>query len=364
MNSVKIENLEEEYQNFYAPAFVIEIENTDLLKLGAEIPGVSVDNVIDGADQFSFSVNNPFNPAKGEFEWIDKTPLELGKEVSIRMGYGSRLEELVLGIITSLRFSFPAGGSSQLDVSGYALSHLMMKGKKSPPSWNDSKDSDIVARIAKSYGYGISKIEDSIIQHPKIKQDNETDYDFVSRLAKRNGFEFFVRARDIYFRRPPTAADPELTLEWGRTMSSFSPDINVAEMVAGVRVVGWDPSSKKEIIGKAMKGQEEDKKQGAQSGSEVAQQVYRGEVIEEVRKPVYNQSEADRIAKALLNQLSEGLVKGSGECPGIPVLKPGITVKVSGLGRKFSRKYYVERTTHSIGTSGYKTTFNVRGDSL
>jgi hypothetical protein len=145
---------------------------------------------------------------------------------------------------------------------------------------------------------------------------------------------------------------------------SFSPEINIAEQVTEVKVIGWDPASKKEIIGKATKGQEESRGKGAQSGSEMAGKVYKDPVVEEVRKPVYSQAEADRLAKAILSRISEGLVKGTGECIGVPLLKPGLTISLEGLGKRFSNPYYLDKTTHTIGTSGYKTSFSVKDNSL
>ena len=35
-------------------------------------------------------------------------------------------------------------------------------------------------------------------------------------------------------------------------------------------------------------------------------------------------------------------------------------IRLGGLGKDFSRTYYVEQATHTINTSGYKTTFRVK----
>lgn len=358
----KLITLEKEYGNFYAPALSIEIDGKDGKSLGAEIAGVTVDNVIDGADQFSFSVNNPFNPASSTFKWSENGFFDVGKRIEIKMGYGSKMELMLLGLITSVKYSFPSGGASQMEIAGYDLSHLMMKGKKTG-AWNDKKDSEVVTQIAGSYQLSTTNIEDSVVPHPKIKQDKESDYDFIKKLADRNGFEFFVFANAFYFRKPAKDKNPFVALQWGKTLSSFSPEINIAEQVTEVKVIGWNPATKKEIIGKASKGEEEKKGKG-ESGSEKAGKIYNDKVIEEIRKPVYTQAQADTMAKALLNTLSAGYVKGNGECIGLPFLKPGTTIQLEGLGKKFSKTYYIEKTTHSIGASGYKTTFSVKDNSI
>jgi uncharacterized protein len=124
------------------------------------------------------------------------------------------------------------------------------------------------------------------------------------------------------------------------------------------------PVLKKEIVGEASPGQEVSRGKGATSASELAAKVYQGPVVEEVRCPTYDQTQADSLARSILTKRSESLLKGSGESIGLPLLKPGITINLNGLGKKFSRLYYVEKTTHRMSTSGYTTSFNVRDNTL
>ncbi len=354
--------LEKKYRNFYAPAFEVKVEGENLLQKGVEVVSVSVDNTLDGADTFTFTVNNAYNAILRELMWIDQL-LVPGKKTEIKMGYTDKLESMLVGLITSFRTSFPAGGQPTIEVSGYDLSHYMMKGKHSPPWPPDIKDSEIAQRIASKYGLG-SVIEDTKVKHPTVKQNQESDFEFLRRLAKKNYFEFFVFGKTLYFRAPANDESPVLTLEWGKNLVSFSPELNFTEQISGVEVRGWDAKAKKEIIGKAKSGDEQGRDSGRRSGSDLAQGVYKEKVVEYVRFPVYSQDEADNLAKAILNKYAEGLVKGSGETIGIPEFLAGKNIKLEGLGKKFSKTYYVERTNHSISGSGYKTTFNVKENTI
>jgi uncharacterized protein len=341
-----LKDLESKYRDFYAPTFTVAVDGVDLLGAGAQITAVSVDNDIAGADQFSLTINNPYDPTKSSFEWLDNGIIENEKEVLIRMGYADALETMVLGIISSVKASFATGGGSQLLISGYDLSYKMMKGKNSS-SWNDKKDSDVVQLVAGTYGFSSVKADDTKVVFPQIKQDKQSDFEFVKQLADRNGFVFSVENRDLSFAAPPRAASLGVAavLHWGKTLSSFAPEVTTADQVSEVKVIGWDAASKKEINGSA--------KSSTSGGS-----------VEEVRKPVYSKAEADTLAAALLDEIMRGRVRGSGECLGLPVLKPGTGIELQGLGKKFSKVYYLEKTTHSIGSSGYKTTFTAREADL
>lgn len=81
-------------------------------------------------------------------------------------------------------------------------------------------------------------------------------------------------------------------------------------------------------------------------------------------QPVFSQQQADALAQSLFNKLSVGLVTGTAECIGLPEIRAGTCVLLQGLGKKFSQKYFVDRTTHTIDESGYKTSITLRGDVI
>ncbi len=121
----------------------------------------------------------------------------------------------------------------------------------------------------------------------------------------------------------------------------------------------WNPDLQEPIVGIARRGEERGKKRGEKSGGERIAQVQKG-VIRHVWHPVKSKDEAEQIAKTILNRRAEKLLTGSGECIGIPEILPGKNIKLEGLGNKFSKLYYIESCTHSVSSSGYKTTFKVK----
>ncbi len=70
------------------------------------------------------------------------------------------------------------------------------------------------------------------------------------------------------------------------------------------------------------------------------------------------------MALAELNKASDSLIEGEGECIGIPQIRTGVTICLEKLGKRFSGKYYVKGTTHTINSSGYRTRFSVKRNAL
>ena len=364
--------------NFYVPAFAIEVDGRDLLDESIEVFGVTVNNTLEGADDFSFTVNNPFNEEHTEFKYLENKFFDVGKEVVIKIGYGDRrkVKPVLHGLITSLDVSFPANGISQLTVKGFDFSHKMMKGKserkrKRKYTWGSDKSqvsySEVVRDIAGSeYDFNVNNVVETYEKHPLVKQnEKESDYDFIkNKLAAEVSFEVFVIGKDFYFRpRQNNVSAVVATLEWGRTLISFSPEINTADQISEVEVRGWDSTQQKPIVGKASHGQEHGKDGARKTGSD-AIAATQGKVVKHFWQPVFTKKEAVDRAKSILEQQALKYVKGSGECIGIPEIMPGKNIRLKGLGDKFSKKYYVEKATHSVTTSGYKTTFNVKENSI
>lgn len=356
------EQLEKKYGNFLAPGFEIEVAGINLAREGMEIVSVSVEHVLNEADHFTFTINSAFDVAGQELRWIDSF-LPAGKKVTIRMGYAETKPLMMVGIVTSIETRFPAGGTPQLEIGGFDLSHLLMKGMK-PRSWDDIKHSDIASRLALQ-DYGLkSAVDDTRVTYPKVmKPSGQSDYQFLQDLAQRNFYECFVFGETLFFRSPAKDSEPVVTLRWHQNLISFNPEINLAGQVGEVEVRGWDPKAKKEIVGVAKVGDELGRRSG-KSGGELIQGLTRETIRENVRQPVYSQQEADLLAKSILNKHAEGLIKGTGETIGIPDILPGKTIRLEGLGKRFSKTYYIERAVHSIGASGYHTTFHIKENAI
>lgn len=280
------------------------------------------------------------------------------------MGYQNedKLKVMLQGKVTAVSTSFPAGGLPQITVSGYDLTYCMTKGKKSR-NWTNKTDSYIVSQIAQEYGLK-PVVEDTRVEHPKTEQSQESDWQFLEKLAERDGYELHSFQKELFFRPPANGKQADLSLEWGKGLLTFSPEINIAEQITKVEVRGFDIKTKKEIVGTATAGEEPGRDPGKRSGGEIVKQVCRDQGELKVRIPVTSQQDAKQRAAAILKKRSELFVQGSGETIGLPGLRANKNIELKGLGKPFSKTYYVEQTTHTISTSGYRTTFKVKDTTV
>jgi phage protein D len=374
--SLTIAQIEPARDNFYAPAFDVAVSGRSLVRdLRLEVVSVQVEQVLEGADRCTFVLNNAFDITRRDFIKVGDAPLPeffaFGAQIEIRVGYGDRagLTLVFAGLITEFATSFPSSGLPQVTISGYDHAYRLTKGAQSK-NWEGKKDSDVARQVAQDYNLE-PHVEDTRVVHPKIERSQENAWQFLARLARRNGFEFFVVQKALFFRSPANDKQGDIELAWGRGLVSFSPEINLSQQVTQVEVHGWNIQTKQPIVGRARKGDEPGRDRARPSGrtrasgAEYLQKVVKkDEGVLRVREPVFSQQQADQYARALLKRRAEGFVGGRGESIGIPEITPNANVTLRGLGDLFNTTFYVHQATHTVDSSGYRTTFQVKDTTI
>jgi phage protein D len=359
------------YQDFYAPAFSIRIGNSDLMRdWKVAISQIEVDLMLGAASRFSFTIANAFQHEDRKFK------SELGRELLSELGFGTSIDILMgygdakstplmmKGMITEIGTNFPDGDSPELSISGYDHGFPLTIGK-SARTWSKKKDSFAVKEIASFHNLQ-AKIEETKIEHALIQQDQETDWEFLKKLADNNKFEIYIDERSTLHFAPARKNDSAIvTLNYGGGLLSFKPEANLAGQVSRVEVSGWDIQNRKEYLGVASAGQE-DGKDGKPSSQTLKTFIRDPKKLPtlRLRQPVRSLAEANDLAAKTLHEKADKFLTGDGECIGVPDLRPDRNVKLDMLGPLFSKTYYLQQTTHKIDSSGYRTRFKVKENAL
>lgn len=349
------EEIEKKNLNFYSPRFEIEIDGQDLLKLGAPITSVEVNEKLNESTRFSLQIDDHYDIGSQTFQWLDNPVIHVGKNITIKMGYGANLHTMIVGKIETINSSMFSSGPPSLKVEGYDLAYSLLKKASEEEEFNNMKDSDIVSRLAGKIGL-TAVVDPTTEVHEKLIK-NASYFNFLKQRAARIGYEFYVSARSIYFVKSKEDPEELFTLEWGKSLFSFSPSMSTAGIITEVESRGgWDAKNKKEIKGKAQAGDENTQEKGKKKGSEYVKESG-VEVKKVIYYPVSSEEEAVNISKTKLNKASDGFIEGSGSTIGIPELRSGILIMLDRLGKRFSGKYRVKEVTHTIDSSGYKVNF-------
>jgi phage protein D len=339
---------------YYAPTFSVKVNKAVLpLNVSKAIKQVTLEDNLNAADMFTFDIDNH------DLRWIDSRSdvFAEGNEVLISLGYVNGPTTTLLGEITSLQATFPASGDPTLEVTGYDLSHRLMRGQTSR-SFTKMRDSDIVSQIATEVQL-IPDVKTTELIHDVV-QESQSNFQFLKEISERTGFEIRVEGRKLYFQESRNVRGQMLILEWGKSLINFNTRLTMAGQVSDVEVRGWDPEAKKELIGqasqeikaKAIKSQKGLAQMSLGSGGS-SKQV-------EVDLSIQSQKQADEIAKNILKNITDKFITGGGSCVGMPEIRKGTVLELRGIGSRFNGTYYVTSSTHTISDAGYTTNFQVR----
>jgi phage protein D/phage baseplate assembly protein gpV len=289
---------------------------------------------------------------------------KIGTSVEIRLGAASDKQrtKLLDGEVTAIEPSFGADGI-RLVVSGYDRSHRLHRGRKTH-TFQKMTTAQIVQKLAGDAGLS-PKVSGATTHHEFVQQNNETDWEFLKRLASMHASEAFVDGRQLVFRELPTSAPTPLPLEFGENSSngarlhSFYPRVSAAQQVMDVMVRSWDPQKKQKIEAKA-NVQQPPAAIGIKRSA--VDSAFPASTITVADAPVSSISEAQELAKSVASYVAEMFVGAFGTCEGNPQVRAGTLLEIKGLGSEFSGKYRVSSATHVYGgSSGYATTFEVLG---
>jgi len=348
--------------NYFAPAFNVKINGSGLkADVSKYITQISVVKGLDTMDQFSLTIANPYP----DMRWTHKDDRHLfkeGNQIRIELGYVGDLQVMFDGNITAISPTFPESGTPTLSIQGYNRLYQLQSSKKTRTFQNMS-DQQIVEGIATEAGLS-PNVQETSTQHEFVMQCNKTDFAFLKIRANRIGFEFLVQDKELIFRKAEDDAAKTYALEWGKTLKSFSPKMNILNQVDEVIVGGYDRNTKESIIGRAGSG-DEHTKSGKKTGPQIAKEAFGKSTKETVdNMPVETQEEADELASSIYNERILQFITGSCSSIGIPDLQAGHWIELKGLGPRFSGDYYITKTTHSIGGGGYQTTFDVERNAV
>ena len=370
---MELATLSDKYGGFYAPAFTLRVGGRDLVRTElVAVSQVEADLVLGAAARFSFTVVDSYSLEEHAFMSGSGKPvldlLAFGTEVQVYMGYGdaSSMPLMMTGVITEISTSFPEAGTPELAIAGYDKSFALTNGK-SARTWANARDSDAVNEIASFHNLR-TQVEQTLEQHPQIEQNQESDFEFIKKLAERNHYELYLDAGStLHFAKPNDKGGAVVTLAWGRGLLSFKPEANLAGQVRAVEVYGWDPKRKEKIIGRAQAGQESGYEPQRRSAGDRLGAIVRDiskQPVLRLRQPVFTQAEANSRAQAALNERAKQFLTGEAETVGLPEIRPDRNVTLDNLGKPFSKTYYVQQATHKVDGGGYRTRFKIKETTL
>ncbi len=318
---------------------------------GSELPGefkiASIDihkevNRIASADIF-FADGNP---STQEFELSDKSNLEPGAEIEIKVGYTTESESFFKGIIVKHGVKIIHGSSfTYIECKDKAV--LMTIENKSE-IYEKKKDSEIFKSLISKYSGVSNDIEATTYKHPQILQYDSTDWDFLITRAELNGKVVTTIDNKVAIKEAKVAG-PDVILEYGTSILEFEADINAESQLSKVTAYAWDIKKQENAEKEVSSASYEDT--GSLKSSALAGKMKKdGQKL--FHSGAIDPNELNDWGKSKLLRSKMSKFVGRIKSKGIPQINPGQTLEIKGIGKKFNGKVFITGVRQEI-SAGY-----------
>ncbi|MEE8337365.1 MAG: VgrG-related protein, partial [Dehalococcoidia bacterium] len=295
-----------------------------------------------------------------DYALIEDRAWVIGKPLKVLMGDSDEMAAIFEGEITSVEVSYDALGLGGVTIRGYDKSHRLHRGRKSEVFLKET-DSAIVTDVARSAGLS-TKITRTTAKHEYVLQDNQTDWEFITERARRNGMDLWVSEGKLHM-APPTDSGSPIELRMGEQLRSLNARLSAAGQAAKVTVLGWDYVKKEKIVGKASGNDAKflpqigaTKKPGA-----IADSAFGKASVAISSQNIRLNGEATALAKAALNDIAGDAIFAEGVMRGDARLRAGVRVKIDGAGRTFNGTYLLTEVRHIYDEAVYRQEFVAAG---
>ena len=165
----------------------------------------------------------------------------LGKNMTVHAG--EKKQTVFLGIITNVSLHKQDGELGCLVIKGYSTTYLL---ENAPDfhSWNERTLESIVGELTKDAGVQAKIRPEHTAEVNYECQYNETDFDFIRRLAKQYGEWLYYDGKSLVFGKPDK--EEPVRLEYG--IDLYSLDIGLQTLARPLKVFSYHATDDNTLI--------------------------------------------------------------------------------------------------------------------
>ena len=373
----------------FAPDFALKLYGQPIpAELRGSIQSVRCHTGYEGLDEVELTIANH------HLRWLDDLLFQLDTPLTLSMGYApTPLTQVFDGEVVARGASFPSGGAPTVTDTAHDRRHRMSGGKKirwfaiPVPSRGNLPLPDLatvslvtlenlMVPLVDPIGAALSIVlggVDTIVavkntdpdsaQKVIRKQANESDYDFLGRIAAENGWDVRVEhdgplgGRLLHFTSSLDHLDPDFTYAYGRSLIEFSPRISKVGQILSVGGFVWIAALKMTFC--VVLGFDWDRMSLTLAIYPGALPVGASPAEYLVEEPLTLTSIPRKLVAELIPKLNKRLT-ATGSVIGEPRLRAGNVLRIENAGKEFGGLYRATGVTHTIDSGGFRTNFEAR----
>jgi len=372
----------------FIPDFRLQLGGVPVpAELRASISSVTLVSGLEGADRVEITLVND------GLRWLDQAIFALDTPVALQLGYADTgTQQVFVAQIVGFGAAFPSGAAPTVTVTAQDARYRLAQGNKVRwfaipiPSVGDFPLPDVAtaplvalenlllplidpvgAALSVLLGgaEAVSSIADPGSAQKFIrKQANESDYDFLTKIAKENGWEMVIDhdgplgGHKLHFFSPLGRLDADIDLAYGASLMEFTPRVTNVGQIFSVSGYVWVPPIK--MVFNITLGFDWDR-------MALTLAIYPGGIAfgpstpsaDLIDDPLTLATAPRKLVSELIPKLNKRLT-ATGTTLGDPGIIAGKVLRITGVGVQFGGLWRVTEATHTLDSGGYRTHFELR----
>lgn len=323
-----------------------------------ELMGLLTELVLDDSVSLPDMLDLTFADFNSGF--LESSPFKIGGMIKVEMTAPGQPSSTFEGECVSIGARYQ-GGRFQATIRYFDVSHRLNRGRMTK-TYQEMTATQIFTKIIQENGLAKGTVETTTVTFPHLTVANETPFAFLRRLAAEHGLEAVAAGNKMHFRKPEGTGEP-ITLTIGGSLLSLDAEISAADQVKDIKVTGWDPKLKKEVVGTA--GVATKAAKITITPASISTKMGTTGKLVIGGRPIETQAHATAVANATAEQVGSAFIDVRGTASGHTGLRAGAKIKLDGVGKDLKGEYVLSSTRHLFSQgpqgSGYVTEFTVSG---
>lgn len=330
-----------------------------------------------GADKGKLTLDN------SDMTLADHEAFAPGARMFVQWGYAHSIYPTRNFSVEKIKFS------KKVEVEGTVSAARAFIGQQRTRTFENATEFEVAEEVARSLGFVSTRSRDIeqgdvVVERRGITQAGETDMAFLQRLARQVGATMYVAGDVFHFHERRLGRQPALTFTYFADQVGHiigDPDIEHTVQGRPGRVTrrGRSPRQRRDVQGDASNREDRNRPtlgqelcvsdpQGLDWPSIARDLGIEEDEITQSTLPPQQEAQSDvsastaetdeRATSQAQQRFRSGersSIKMSLTLIGNPEVRADGTIRVEGLGEKYSGNWYVEEAVHTVSSSGYQT---------
>lgn len=282
----------------------------------------------------------------------DFSDIKVGSKLEVSFGHQlskkADLKSVFIGYISAFDLSIDNKSITTLVIQGMDAKMWMMTSKKTELKKNLHKYSMVVKNVCNAYSGKLKgsfiNIKDEVEFESDIYQQNESDYEFLCRIANYTGCMFFISQGKLYFVSISALKSTGLKISPDRKIYNIKLSASIWGIPKSVEVVSINKKDYEKLV--EAKAVNSDVIGKGKTAASLTTNINDENTVRIIDNTVRSVKEAKFLSQALYNKRELNLLELNVEIYGYPDAELGTGVTIEDFGDPIDNNYIITQIRH------------------